>query len=90
MGDRSGSQASGGLVSGRQSGGQGLDSGRVVRQAGVWYRESDRAGGARGEQLGRRGSGTGRTIVQAGRGTSRQAGWLRIASRLEKQRTGAG
>ena len=45
MVDRSGSQVGGGLVPGRQSGGHGLDSGRVVRQAGVWYREGNRAGG---------------------------------------------
>ena len=43
--ERSGSQAGGGLVTGWQSGGHGLDGGRVVRQAGVRNREGDRAGG---------------------------------------------
>ena len=66
MGDRSGSQASGGLVSGRQSGGQGLDSGRVVRQAGVWNREDDGAGRGEGRVVRQAESGTGRTMVQAG------------------------
>ena len=55
--ERSGSQAGGGLVTGWQSGGHGLDGGREVRQAGVRNRESDRAAGAR------RGSGS-----QAGEG----------------------
>ena len=40
---------SGGLVPGWQSGGHGLDDGRVVRQAGVWNRESDHACGGLGE-----------------------------------------
>ena len=61
MVDRSGSQAGGGLVPGRQSGGHGLDNGWVVRQAGVWYREDNRAGGglARDKYSGRRRSGSG-------------------------------
>ena len=37
-----GSQAGGGLVPGGRSGRKGLDDGRVVRQAGVWYWAGDR------------------------------------------------
>ena len=46
MVDRSGSQAGGGLVPGGQSCWRGLGEGRVVRQAGIWYREGYDAGGA--------------------------------------------